>query len=404
MKAKTILISGASIAGPALAFWLNRYGFKVTIVEKAPGIRPGGYAIDFRGAAMQVLEHMDLLAEIRRFETRSGRISIVNKNNRETARMPDGFTSGELEILRGDLANVLYEASRQDTEYIFDDSITAIKQNETGVEVSFSNREPRRFDLVVGADGLHSNVRSLVFGDESAFMHHLGIYFAIFTIPNYMNLKDMAGLYYGTLGKRMGIFSARQDTEARASFYFASPAVDYDRRDVNGQKQLIRERFAGEGWQAQQLLKLMDNAPDFYFDSVSQIKMDRWSRGRVTLLGDAAGCASPMSGMGTSLAVVGAYILAGELKEADGDYIPAFARYEEQMRGFVAACQKLAEGAEWFVPGTRFKLWLSRVIWKILPYTPWKNMMIEMPMKVANSIRLKNYQEEAFNPSFAWIV
>ena len=391
MKTKTILISGASIAGPALAFWLSRYGFKATVVEKAAGIRPGGYAIDFRGAAMQVLERMGLLQEIRRFETRSGRISIVNEHNKETARMPDGFTSGELEILRGDLANVLYEASRRDTEYIFNDSITGMVEDESGIVVSFSRGNPRRFDLVVGADGLHSNVRSLAFGDESKFMHHLGIYFAIFTIPNFMHLKDMAGLYYGTLGKRVGIFSARQDTEARASFYFASPEIDYDWRDVAAQKKMVRSRFTGEQWQAPQLLALMDSAPDFYFDSVSQIKMDRWSRGRVTLLGDAAGCASPMSGMGTSLAVVGAYILAGELKEADGDYTSAFARYEEQMRGFGAAAQKLAEGADWFVPETRFKLWASRMVWKILPYTPWKNMMIEMPMKVANSVSLKDY-------------
>ncbi len=323
MKTKTILISGASIAGPALAFWLNRYGFKVTVVEKAPGIRPGGYAIDFRGAAMKVLERMDLLQEIRRFETRSGRISVVNEHNKETARMPDGFTSGELEILRGDLANVLYEASRRDeasgldTEYIFNDSITGMVEDEAGVMVSFSRGEPRRFDLVVGADGLHSNVRSLAFGDESKFIHHLGIYFAIFTIPNFMNLKDMAGLYYGTLGKRVGIFSARQDTEARASFYFASPEIDYDWRDVAEQKRMVRSLFLGERWQAPQLLALMDSATDFYFDSVGQIKMDRWSRGRVTLLGDAAWCASPMAGMGTSLAVVGAYILAGELREAD---------------------------------------------------------------------------------------
>jgi 2-polyprenyl-6-methoxyphenol hydroxylase-like FAD-dependent oxidoreductase len=391
MKTKTILISGASIAGPALAFWLNRFGFRVTVVEKAPGIRPGGYAIDFRGAAMQVLERMNLLQEIRRFETRSGRISIVNKHNKETARMPDGFTSGELEILRGDLAHVLYEASRRDMEYIFNDSITGMVEDEAGVMVSFSRGKPRRFDLVVGADGLHSNVRSLAFGDESKFIHHLGIYFAIFTIPNFMNLKNMAGLYYGTPGKSMGIFSARQDTEARASFYFASPEIDYDWRDVTEQKKMVRSRFLGERWQAPQLLALMDNAPDFYFDSAGQIKMDRWSEGRVALLGDAAWCASPMSGMGTSLAVVGAYILAGELKEADGDYATAFARYEELMRGFVAGAQQLAEGADWFVPETRFKLWVSRLVWKILPYTPWKNMMIEMPMKVANSVSLKDY-------------
>ena len=392
MKTKHILISGASIAGPALAYWLNRYGFNVTVVECAPHIRPGGYAVDFRGTAMQVLAQMNLLEEIRKFETRAGKISMVNKKNKEVARMPDGFTSGELEILRGDLANVLYEATKADTEYIFDDSVTEIKQDATGATVTFLSGATRRFDMVVGADGLHSKVRSVAFGDESNFMHHLGIYFAVFTTPNFMQLKDMAGLYYGTLGKRVGIFSAREDTEARASFYFAAPALDYDYRDITSQRQMIRERFANEEWAVPELLAYMDNATDFYFDAASQIKMDTWSKGRVTLLGDAAGCASPMSGMGTSLAVVGAYILAGELKAAKGEHTIAFARYEAQMRDFVAASQKMAAGAEWFIPSTRFKFWMSQQIWKILPYTPWKNMMIEMPMKVANIVKLKSYE------------
>ncbi len=392
MKTKTVLISGASIAGPALAFWLNRYGYEVTIVERAPGIRAGGYAIDFRGAAMQVLKRMELLTEIKKFETRTGKITMVNKHNKKIASMPDGFTSGELEILRGDLANVLYNASKESTEYIFNDSITAIKQDENGADVSFIHHAPKRFDLVIGADGLHSKVRSLTFGDESKFTHHLGVYLAIFTAPNFIDLKEMSGVYYSTLGKRVGVFSARQDTETRVSFYFSSPLIDYDYRDINQQKNIIREKFAHEKWYVPQLLKLMDNASDFYFDSVGQIRLDRCSNGRVTLLGDAAGCPSPMSGMGTSHAVVGAYILAGELKDAEGDYAIAFARYEEQMRDFTTACQKLAEGIDWFVPATRFKLWLSTQIWKILPYTPWKNMMIELPAKTANSISLKNYE------------
>ena len=340
---------------------------------------------------MQVLRHMDLLGEIRKFETRAGKITLVNKHNKKVASMPEGFTSGELEILRGDLANVLYGATCDTTEYIFDDSITAIQQDYAGVTVSFARGTCRRFDLVIGADGLHSNVRSLVFGDESKFVNHLGIYFAIFTVPNFMHLREMGALFYGMPGKRVGVFSARQDTEARASFYFTSPRLDYDRRDTEQQKQLIRERFAQEEWVVPQLLQLMDAAPDFYFDSASQVKMDRWSDGRVTLLGDAADCPSPMSGMGTSLAIVGAYILAGELSAAHGDHTIAFANYEGQMRDFAAACQKLAEGAEWFVPDTRFKHWLSQQVWKILPYTPWKNMMIEMPAKVANSIALKRY-------------
>ncbi|MBO9730229.1 MAG: FAD-dependent monooxygenase [Chitinophaga sp.] len=391
MKTKHILISGASIAGPALAYWLHRYGFQVTIVERAPHIRPGGYAVDFRGAAMQVLDRMDLTGNIRQFETRSGKISIVNKRNKEVARMPDSFTSGELEILRGDLANVFYEATRHDVEYIFDNSITAIAEDATGATVTFLCGNTRRFDIVVGADGLHSKVRSIAFGEESQFSHHLGIYFAIFTVPNFMQLQNMAGLFYSSLGKRIGVFSAREDKEARASLYFSAPAFSYSYRDTKVQQQIIRERFANDEWVVPQLLEYMDQTDDFYFDAACQIKMDSWSSGRVTLMGDAAHCSSPLSGMGTSMAVVGAYVLAGELKAASGEHTVAFARYEAQMRDFVTAGQKMADGADWFVPSTPFKLWMSEKIWKILPYTPWKNMMIEMPMKVANSITLKQY-------------
>jgi 2-polyprenyl-6-methoxyphenol hydroxylase-like FAD-dependent oxidoreductase len=390
MTNKNILISGASVAGPALAYWLSRYGFNPTVVERAPAVRPGGYAVDFRGAAMIALKRMGIIDEIRKLETRTGTITIVDKTNRKIASMPDGFTSGELEIMRGDLAGVLYAATRDRAEYIFDDSILGIREEEDGAEVTFSRSEPRQFDLVVGADGLHSNVRALAFGEESRFIHHLGYYVAIFTTPNFMNL-DHSGLYYGTLGKKVGIFSARENTEAKASFFFASDPLEYDRRDIVRQKQLLADRFAGEQWQVPRLLRMMESAPDFYFDSVSQIRMERWSAGRSVLLGDAAHCASPLSGMGTSMAIVGAYILAGELKEANGDYTAAFARYETCMRDFVTRCQKLVEGADWFVPRTRFKLWLSQQMWKILPYTPWKNMMIEVPLKIGNSITLKDY-------------
>jgi 2-polyprenyl-6-methoxyphenol hydroxylase-like FAD-dependent oxidoreductase len=394
MENRSILISGASIAGPALAFWLCRYGFEPTIIERAPGIRPGGYAVDFRGTAMQVLERMDIIAEIKKFETRAGKITIVNEKNEKLASMPDGYTSGELEILRGDLANTLYNTTKEYTEYIFDDTITKIEQTANGVDVCFNRDKPRRFDLVIGADGLHSNVRALAFGSEADFMHHLGIYFAIFTAPNFMDLKDMAGFYYGTLGKRVGVFSAKHDTAASASFYFASPAFAYNYRDIAGQKQLIRQHFAGEKWRVPEMLQYMDEANDFYFDSISQVRMDRWSAGRVALLGDAAFCASPMAGMGTSMAIVGAYVLANELKNANGDYSAAFAKYETKMRPFATGAQKLAEGVEWFIPTTRLKHWLSLQIWKILPHTPWKNMMIEMPLKIANTVSLEGYHCE----------
>jgi len=180
--------------------------------------------------------------------------------------------------------------------------------------------------------------------------------------------------------------------EAKASFFFATEPLDHDRRDTEQQKRILRDHFQHEGWEVPRLLELMETAPDFYFDSVSQVKMKRWSSGRSVLLGDAAYCASPLSGMGTGMAVVGAYVLAGELAEADGDYAMAFERYECLMRDFVEKCQGIADGGtDWFVPRTRFRLWLSNQMWKILPYTPWKNMMIEVPVKIGNSISLKDY-------------
>ena len=391
MTNKRILISGASIAGPALAFWLRRYGFHPTIVERAPAIRPGGYAVDFRGASICVLERMGLLPDVQRMQTRIGAITIVDQNNKKLASMPDGFTSGELEILRGDLAGIFHEATREGAEYIFDDSIASIQETDSGVNVLFERGGRRSFDLVVGADGLHSKVRSLAFGEEANFVRYLGYYVSIFTIPNHLKL-DRSGLYYGTLGKKVGIFNSGDPKESKASFFFATEPLTYERRDTEQQKRILREHFQQELWEVPHLLEFMEFAPDFYFDSISQVKMERWSTGRCVLLGDAAHCASPLSGMGTGMAVLGAYILAGELAEAGGDYTIAFARYESLMRDFVKKCQELADGGtDWFVPRTRFRFWLSTQMWKILPYTPWKNLMIEVPLKIGNSISLKDY-------------
>jgi 2-polyprenyl-6-methoxyphenol hydroxylase-like FAD-dependent oxidoreductase len=399
MKSRTILISGASIAGPALAFWLRRYGFEATVVERASSLRPGGYAVDFRGASMCVLERMGLLPAVQRRQTRIGAITIVDRNNRKIARMPDGFTSGELEILRGDLAEIFYEATRDTTEYIFDDSIAGIEEDPGGVEVQFQRGRRRRFDLVVGADGLHSKVRSIVFGDERSFVRNLGYYVSIFTIPNFLNL-DHSGLYYGTLGKKVGIFSGGDAHEAKASFFFAAELYDHIGRDLSQQKQILRDQFRNEGWQIPRLLDFMDTAVDFYFDSISQVKMDHWSSGRNVLLGDAAWCASPLSGMGTGMAVVGAYVLAGELAEAHGEHRVAFASYEALMRDFVTKCQGIADGStDWFIPRTSFRLWLSTQMWKLLPYTPWKDMMIEVPLKIGNSICLKEYASQSCEPA-----
>ncbi|MEV7012858.1 FAD-dependent monooxygenase [Streptosporangium sp. NPDC051022] len=392
LKNTSILISGAGVAGPALAYWLHRHGFVPTVVERAPALRDGGYAVDFRGEAhLTVLERMGVLADVRRERTNMGAMSYVNEAGRRVADMPADLFSGDVEILRGDLARILHDATKDHVEYVFDDSITSLTEDDRGVQVTFERGAPRRFDLVVGADGLHSAVRALAFGPEERFVREMGLYCAIFTTANHLGL-DHTGHLYNTPGKLVGLYSARNNTEAKAMFYFGSPPLDHDRRDPGQQKKILAEVFAGNGWETPRLLEGMWEAPDFYFDSVAQVRMDGWSRGRAVLLGDAAYCASPLSGMGTGLAVVGAYVLAGELAAAGGDHRAGFARYEEAMRGYVAGCQKSADGVgKWMVPDNRFVAWFMNQNYRLLPYVPWKGMIAKGVKKTASAIALKDY-------------
>jgi 2-polyprenyl-6-methoxyphenol hydroxylase-like FAD-dependent oxidoreductase len=312
---------------------------------------------------------------VKQHETRTGSITMVNANNRVVAKLPDGFTSGELEILRGDLSRVLYEATCRDAEYIFDDSIREMHEATDSVAVTFASGKTGAFDFVVGADGLHSNVRSLAFGKESEFSYPMGHYIAIFTVPDFLRLGD-AGRYYMELGKRVGCFGTPNDGLAKASFYLASKELNYDRRDVSAQKQLLRDVFAGVQWETRRLLGFLDDASDFYFDSLSQVRMNTWSKGRIVLLGDAAACPTPMAGMGTSIAIVGAYVLAGELHSRASDYVDAFAQYEATMRPFVTEAQKMAEGVSWFIPQTRIKLWFSKKMWSLMPQSTMRKLMM----------------------------
>ncbi|MFH8982343.1 FAD-dependent monooxygenase [Streptomyces varsoviensis] len=344
MNQKSVLISGASIAGPALALWLHRYGFRVTLVERAPALRDGGHAIDFRGAGVDVLKRMGLFEAVREHDTGMRGITVVDGAGETLAELPSEVMSGELEVLRGDLTHVLYEATRRDAEYVFGDSIVSMVQGADGVRVEFEKGEPRTFDLVVGADGAHSNVRRLVFGPESEYAHDLGLRGAIFSAPNYLGLDHRGVLC--RLGDKAGMFfSARHNTEARAGLFCADRTLECDRHDTAAQKRFIAERFAGEGWEIPRLLDIMETTDDFFFDTLTQIRMDTWSRGRVVLLGDAAYCAAPTSGMGTSQAMVGAYVLAGELATAAGDHETAFTAFEKEMRDYVAQNQLLGRRA-----------------------------------------------------------
>ncbi len=386
----TVLISGAGIAGPSLAFWLRERGFVPTVVERAPALREGGSAVDFRGEQMPLLERMGILDDIRAKETAMGAQVIIDADGRTITEMPSMFFSGEVEIERGDLTRILYDHTKDDVEYIFGDWITGLDENADGVDVTFANGEPRGFDLVVGADGQHSGVRRLALGEEERFRADLGYYIAGFTVPNHVDL-DHQGQIYSVPGRTVMAASARDLSVVNVSCIFASEPLDVHRRDVEGQKRIVAEQFADVGWQVSTLLEGLADAKDLYFDSLSQVRQDKWSLGRVVLLGDAAWCAGP-GGSGTGLAMMGAYVLAGELAAAHGDHETAFARYEEKLRGAVDVSQKQASGIGIFlVPKTRFMIGYRNFLYRVLGSRPMTKVFTWITSRAANAAPLENY-------------
>ncbi|SEF21052.1 2-polyprenyl-6-methoxyphenol hydroxylase [Amycolatopsis pretoriensis] len=401
---KTILISGAGVAGPALAWWLHHHGFRPTVVERAPSLREGGYKVDIRGVAVGVVRRMGLLDEVHAASTDMRGAAFVNKRGKEIATLDAdtfGFRHGDdTEILRGDLAKILYDATREHTEYVFGDWITGLDERADGVHVTFAHGAPRRFDLVVGADGLHSGVRALVFGPEEDFLRRFDAYISILTVPNTHQLDRWELLHSAAAGKMVNVYSTARADDAKAAFWFSAPPLSYDRRDVEGQKDLVADQFAGLGWETAALLAAMREAGDFYFDPVCQIVMDRLSAGRVTLLGDAGYCPSPASGQGTSLALAGAYVLAGELAAAAGDHTVAFAAYEREMRPYIEKNQALAKTAlRGIIPQSRAFAWFNTRMIKLMPYLPGRNRVLEQmarPIReAANALVLKDFTSSA---------
>jgi 2-polyprenyl-6-methoxyphenol hydroxylase-like FAD-dependent oxidoreductase len=338
---RNILISGAGVAGGTLAWFLARQGWSVTVVERAPAPRAGGQAIDVRGVALDVVDAMGLGDRMRALRTRMRGMSMVDGDGQELFRSEEHtYSSGRLdsadfEVLRDDVVAMLHEAT--DAEHVFGDSITALTEEAHGVRVEFEHGGFRTFDLVIGADGLHSAVRRLAFGPEEDFTRHLGQYLAIFPTANFLGLEDWQ-VWFRHEHTGGAIYPVRDNTELRVTLGFGSDPLP--RLTVPEQKKLITERLAGIGWEVPKLLEAMAAADVFYFDAMAQIHLDRWSAGRIALIGDAGYCASALSGQGTSLALVGAYVLAQELGRADHE--EAFAAYERRMRPFVALNQALA--------------------------------------------------------------
>ncbi|GGU14080.1 FAD-dependent monooxygenase [Lentzea flava] len=394
-----ILVSGASIAGPVLAYWLTRYGHEVTVVERSPVLRKtGGHAVDLFKPAMDISERMGVLERIESLATGTERITFVREGTRtpisaDVTKLFAAASDRHVEVMRDDLSEIYYDAGRADVEYLFGDSITSIGPDG---EVTFETRAPRRFDLVIGADGLHSTVRRLVFGEVAKTF--TGAYLAVLSVPRELGVPGAMSGHIGP-GRSAAVYGARHIDDARAVFLFrTAEELDYHHRDVARQKQLLRAAFENLNPEVDGWLEYLDSDRVFYFDSITQLRDDSWSRGRVALVGDAAYCPGPAIGGSTSLAVLGAYVLAGELAHTD-DYAAAFARYENEMRDIVHASRKFALGvAKTLIPSTRAGVWaLTRGAQLVTSLPSWVVRPLaklnSKGVRLHDSMRVKDYDE-----------
>jgi 2-polyprenyl-6-methoxyphenol hydroxylase-like FAD-dependent oxidoreductase len=398
-----VLVCGASVAGPTVAYWLHRHGFNPTVVERTPQLRRGwgGHAVDLFGPSVDIVEWMGVLPAVLAARTRTERISFLRPAHRpvdvDMSRLVAGISARHVEIMRGELAWILYEATRHDVEYRFGDAIRTLRQNGDRVEVTFDHGSARSFGLVIGADGLHSAVRRLAFGEEERFRHYIGGYLAVFSLPNYLGL-DGRMLNLTTPGRIAAVYPVRQTGQARAGFLFRRDTeIEYDYRDVAQQKRLVREEYADAGWEVPRLLDEMDRAEDFYFDSISQTRMDSWSTGRITLVGDAGYCPGPAVGGGTALAVIGAYVLAGELAAAAGDPARGLIGYEDRMRELVNRSRAIGPSTmKTLIPRTGRQVALTTQLIRLVPRlpSPLQRQLFSLqggPARALNSVTLERY-------------
>lgn len=371
-----VLIVGAGIAGPTLAYWLLHLGHEPMLVERAPEPRRGGYVVDFWGAGFDVAERMGIVPELRRMGYRMTEARSVDRHGGRFASFaPEAFVGpGDryVTIARSDLASAILSALDGRVETVFDDTVAAVDDDGSAVHVTFESGTRRDFDLVVGADGLHSQVRELAFGAQERFERYLGIVVAVFEVAGYRPRDELTAVMHADVGFQLLRVSLRDDvTMFCASLRDNDGGAALD--SPHAQQALLRRRLAGAGWETPAVLDAMGSARTFYFDRVSQIRMPSWTRGRVALVGDAAACPSFLAGQGSALAMVEAYVLAAELAHADGDHVRAFARYDERLGPLLRSKQDAARGlGVAFAPRTRAALAVRNAAMRLmgLPYVP----------------------------------
>ena len=364
-----VLIVGAGIAGSTLAYWLQRLGHQPTVVERAPELRRGGYLVDFWGAGFDVAERMGIVPELRRSGYHLLEARAVGRDGRRIASFePSAFVgSGDryVTIARSDLASAVYGALDGRVETVFDDTVEAIDDDGDRVHVTFRSGTRRDFDLVVGADGLHSRVRLLAFGPQERFENHLGIVVAAFDVAGYRPRDEHVAVMHADVGFQVLRLSLREDVTMFLVTLRDSGNVPLD--SPREQQALLRRRLADAGWETPAILDAMAEARTFYFDRVSQIRMPSWSRGRVALVGDAAACPSLLAGQGSALAMVEAYVLAVELARTDGDHAAAFARYHTRLAPLLRSKQDAAKGLGLaFAPRNQVQLAVRNTVIRLL--------------------------------------
>jgi 2-polyprenyl-6-methoxyphenol hydroxylase-like FAD-dependent oxidoreductase len=370
MERPEVLISGAGIAGCTLAYWLGRNGHSVTVVERGGSLRSSGSPVDVRGPAVDVAERMNIATRLREASIRLKGMTLLDSGGRRVARVDiaalrSSIVPKDFEIARGDLARILYDASVNDADYVFGDSIKALTQNELGVDVTFERSRPRRFDVVIGADGLHSIVRRLSFGGDSEFIQHAGLYAATISLPGSSD-GESEMFMLNAPGKLAALHPCRG--VPLAYFIFWHPEIpEFDYTDLNQHRRILESAFAGIGWRVPEFLNAVRAASDFYFDSVARVDVAKWARGRVVLLGDASSCVS-LFGDGSTLAISGAFELAKALMERPTDPQGAFASYQATHSRLVASKQRnLIATASRIVPRTSTGLWLTtRLFWRTM--------------------------------------